>query len=204
MRKTPRTSWILAGVVVAVTAVGSFILGLTSEDRGVVVEAPPAPASAPAPASGPAPAAAPAPGDDAFRDHFTAGVEYLRQGRPHEALVSFNAASHLRPHVPEVFVNIGFAQATMGKHGDAAEAFDRALQIKPDQTNAYFGLAVALEGMGRLEEALGAMRTFEHLTPREDEKFRVLAASAIWEWSATLEARRAEARPPDAEPKEGN
>lgn len=200
MRTTPRTSWILAGVVVAVTAVGSFILGLTSEDRGVVVEAPPAPPSV----SAPVPAAAPAPGDDAFRSYFTAGVEYLRQGRPHEALVSFNAASHLRPHVPEVFVNIGFAQATMGNHREAAEAFDKALQINPNQTNAYFGLAVALEGMGRLEEALGAMRTFEHLTPREDEKFRVLAASAIWEWSATLEARRRQVRPPDAAPTEGN
>ncbi|WP_448191353.1 tetratricopeptide repeat protein [Azospirillum sp. sgz301742] len=197
MRKTPRTTRVLAGVLAAVAAVGTAIVMLSGGDHGVAVPDPVAAVAAPTPAP------APAPGADPFREYFESGVEYMRQGRAHEALVSFNAASHLRPHVPEVFVNIGFAHEALGNHQNAAEAFDRALEINPSQANAYYGLAMALEGMERMEEALGAMRTFEHLLPKDEQKFRRLASGAIWEWESALRAKREEARtPPPATPPE--
>lgn len=208
MRKTPRTiwrtTWVLAGVLVAVVAVGAGIVALGDHDHGVVIEEPAVVATAPADTAAPPPAGPAAPGGDVFREYFASGVEYLRQGRAHEALVSFNTASHLRPHVPEVFVNIGFSHVALGNHRSAAEAFEKALEVNPSQANAYYGLAVALEGMERMEEALGAMRTFEHLLPKDEQKFRRLAGGAIWEWEEALRSKREEAQkqpePAAAEP----
>jgi Flp pilus assembly protein TadD len=207
MRKTPRTTRVLAGVLAAVVAVGGAIAVLSGGDHGVALQEPAAAVAAAvtAPAAPPAASstALPSPGDDVFREYFGSGVEYLRQGRAHEALVSFNAATHLRPHVPEVFVNIGFSHVALGNHRNAVEAFERALEINPSQTNAYYGLAMAYESLERMEEALGAMRTFEHLLPKDEQKFRRLAGGAIWEWESALRTRREEAQqPPPATPPE--
>ena len=202
MRKTPRTApriaWVLVGVIAAVAAVGAGIAVLPG-DRGIALEE-----TAPAVPAPEQQAAQPMPHvhGGQFRAYFTDGVEYLRQGRAHEALVSFNAASHLHPHVPELFANIGFAQVALGKHKDAAKAFEQALEINASQANAYYGLAVALEAMQRLEEALGAMRTYEHLLPKEETKFRRLATAAIWEWEFALKVQRGEMPPPPETPDE--
>jgi len=220
MSKTPHFLRVLAGVVLAVGVVGGGIAVLPAMDRGVTVAPPSAPPVLPGhepaapqpvvPPAAPAPAAAaPATGqaptptlalprqdDTLFREYFENGVEYLRQGRPHEALVSFNAATYLRPHVPEAFVNIGYSHLEMDQHEDAASAFAHALEINPSQTNAYYGLAIALEGLQRLEEALGAMRTFEHLLPQNETKFRRMATAAIWEWETALRSRGASPPPP--------
>ncbi|HYH22174.1 MAG TPA: tetratricopeptide repeat protein [Azospirillum sp.] len=176
---------VLTGVIAAVAVVGAAIAVLPAGDRGVAVQPPSAPPAATAAAAGGAE------GDPVFHEYFTSGVEYLRQGRPHEALVSFNAATYLRPHIADTFINIGYAHVALGKPTEAAMAFEHALTLNPAKANAYYGLAMALEALQRLEEALGAMRTFEHLLPTDETKFRRLATAAIWEWEHELRERRA-------------
>ena len=48
---------------------------------------------------------------------------------------------------------------------------------------------MALEGGGDLEGAVGAMRTFVHLS-RQDDPFIPKARAALWEWQDELAAQR--------------
>ncbi|MEZ5936152.1 MAG: hypothetical protein R3F54_30470 [Alphaproteobacteria bacterium] len=70
---------------------------------------------------------------------------------------------------------------------DHQAAFLRAIEIGPEQRNAYFGLAESRELQGDHQGAVNAMRTFVHLTPADDP-FRRRADATIWEWQALLDA----------------
>jgi len=115
-------------------------------------------------------------------DHlFQRGLRLMQQGRAHAALVTLEQARLMRPHVPELLVNMGFVRLALEDHVEARALFTRALELRPDQYNAYYGLAGALAGDGDLDGAIGAMRTYAHLAP-EDDPFRRRALSAVWEW----------------------
>lgn len=121
------------------------------------------------------------PSDKVFDRHFRAGVDLLQAGRYEDASTMFDMARKRNPHIPEVQVNLGFSLLGLKKSKAAEQAFRRGIEMRRDQLNAYYGLAESLEQQGRMEEALGAMQTFIHLTPSEDP-FRRRAQSAVWEW----------------------
>lgn len=132
---------------------------------------------------------------NAFSEYFRTGVHLMQVNRPEEAAGMFEMAREIRPQQPEVHVNLGYAQLAAGAFGAAEESFRTALRYRPEQANAYYGWAESLEAVGDIEGALGAMRTFIHLSPEEDAFVR-RARSAVWEWSETLAARRAAGEPP--------
>ena len=87
--------------------------------------------------------------------------------------------------MPEAYVNMGFAYLGLEQYQTAAAAFSRAIDLRPNQVNAYYGLAEAFEGMKDYEGALGAMRSYIHLSPPNDP-FIPKARSAIWELETKL------------------
>jgi tetratricopeptide (TPR) repeat protein len=121
----------------------------------------------------------------AFAQLFSEGAAYLKAGRPHEALVVLQAAQKINPHVPEVHVNKGFAFYDSGNKELAREAFERALDLKPDQANAYWGLYLILLDRQDDEGALGMLRTYLHLMKPDDPHYRK-AMSAQWELETRL------------------
>lgn len=121
--------------------------------------------------------------EPAFDDYFSTGIHALEVGMAGNAREMFEAARRLRPHVPEVHVNLGFAYLALANAAAAEASFRKAIDLRPGQLNAYFGWAESLELLGDLPGALGAMRTYVHLAP-EDDPFRVRAMSALWEWEA--------------------
>lgn len=125
-----------------------------------------------------------------FGTYFRTGVHLLQVDRPAEAATYFEKALELRPAQPEAHVNLGYALLGTGDYRRAEKSFQTALDYRPEQVNAYFGWAESLEALGDLGGALGAMRTFIHLSRDENEYVR-RARSAVWEWSATLERQRA-------------
>ena len=141
--------------------------------------------AAPAEEAPPVPAVEAAKGDPAFERLFKEGVELMRQGRAHEALVVLEAARKRQPGVPEVPANMGFVHLAAKNYEAAQRNFEQALTVSSRQVNAYWGLAMAAHGQGDLELALGAMRTFEHLE-KPDSPFSRKAAAAIWEWEEEL------------------
>jgi tetratricopeptide (TPR) repeat protein len=72
------------------------------------------------------------------------------------------------------------------KQADAArEFFLAAIELRPEQANAYYGLAMADEMRQDWESALGGMRSYLHLS-KADEPHRVRARAALWEWEDKL------------------
>lgn len=116
--------------------------------------------------------------DESFRQ----GVEGLKAGRHAEALAAFHRVLLDSPAMPEAHANMGFALLGLGRPREALAFFEGALDLRPAQLNAYWGLAVASEALGDLETARGAMKTYAHLAPAGDP-YRRRAEAAIWEWS---------------------
>lgn len=121
---------------------------------------------------------------------FDAAVMLLHARRFDDAQVLLHRVIEIAPALPEAHINLGFALLGLQRAEPALRAFERAIALRPDQANAYYGLALAQELRGDLELALGAMRTYLHLARTESESHLRRARAALWEWEAQLEARR--------------
>lgn len=121
---------------------------------------------------------------------FAEGVRRLNAREYEAAASALHRVLELSPQLPEAHVNMGFAMIGLGKHAMARDFFEAAISLRTAQMNAYYGLAVALEGLGDLEGALGAMRTYVHRSNPDDPYVRK-ANSAIWEWQEQLAKARA-------------
>jgi tetratricopeptide (TPR) repeat protein len=132
---------------------------------------------------------------DEVRVRFEQAVVMLHARQYEHAATALHRVIELDPELPEAHVNMGYAMLGLERYKAAADFFAEATERRPGQANAYYGLAVALEAQGDLAAALGAMRTFVHLSPPEDPFVRK-ARAALWEW----QARRDEASGNGARP----
>jgi tetratricopeptide (TPR) repeat protein len=119
---------------------------------------------------------------------FQEAVMMLHAKQYDYAITALHRVIELSPRMPEAYVNMGFALLGLKKYKAAGDFFNAAINIRPYQANAYWGLAVSLEGRRDLEGALGAMRTYIHLAPSDPNSRDYVrrARSAIWEWETRL------------------
>ena len=103
------------------------------------------------------------------------------------AIKSLHRVLELAPRMPEAHVNMGYAFLGGGDAKTARDFFVSAIELNLNQLNAYYGLGIASEALGDMESALGAMRTYVHLSPKSDP-FVAKARAALWEWQAAREA----------------
>lgn len=123
-------------------------------------------------------------GDHAqFDARFNEAARLLQAGEHAQAAAALHRLLEIAPEVPEIQVNLGYAMLGLEKYGAARDSFNAAINLRPRQANAYYGLAEALEALGDLAGARGAMRTYVHLSPPDDPFVRK-AHAAIWEWEA--------------------
>lgn len=120
---------------------------------------------------------------------FQQAVAMLHAKQYEHAAVALHRVLELAPALPEAHVNMGFALVGLERYGAARDFFISATELRPMQVNAYYGLAIALENLGDLLGAMGAMRTYLHLA-RPDDPYRRKAEAALWEWQAALDAGR--------------
>jgi tetratricopeptide (TPR) repeat protein len=137
---------------------------------------------------------APTRGDE-LRQRFDAAVLLLHSKQYEPAAAALQRVLELAPRLTEAHVNMGFALLGLQRPAAARAAFDAAIGLKADQANAYYGLAMAHEGLGDLELAIGAMRSYLHLARAEDEAHLRRARAALWEWETKLAGQRAAKRP---------
>ena len=119
--------------------------------------------------------------DDQIRQHFDWAVTRLRTGDYEQAINGFRAVLEQAPGMPEAYLNIGFAQFELEQYRLAQRSFQTAIDLRPAQLNAYWGLAVSLEGLCDIAGAVGAMRTYVHLA-EPDDSYLAKANAALWEW----------------------
>ena len=99
------------------------------------------------------------------------------------AVTALRRVLELAPRMPEAHVNMGFALLGLDHPDTARDFFLTAIELRPRQTNAYWGLAVSLEALCDYPGAIGAMRTYVHLADGEDP-YLPKARAALWEWGA--------------------
>ena len=123
--------------------------------------------------------------DAALHQAFQRAVALLQSGEYEYAVKGFHDVLRAAPEMPEAHVNMGFALLGLEKYAEAKDFFDAAANLRPSQVNAYYGLAIAHEGLGELREAVTVMKAYAHLVADADP-WRRKAEAAIWEWEAAL------------------
>jgi len=131
-------------------------------------------------------------GEAELRERFNQAVIMLHAGEYQYAIKALHRVLELRPRLPEAHVNMGFALLGEEAYEAAADFFATAIDLNTYQANAYYGLAVAMDGIGNREAALGAMRSFIHLAGEAEEPYLATARAALWEWQASQNPAQAE------------
>ena len=124
------------------------------------------------------------------RERFGIAVAQLNAKQYQPAMTTLHRVLELAPTMPEAHVNMGYALLGLQDAQAARGFFVAAIELRPQQANAYWGLAVSEEQRQDYEAALGAMRSFLHLS-RADDPFRIRARAALWEWEEKLGRHRA-------------
>jgi tetratricopeptide (TPR) repeat protein len=76
-----------------------------------------------------------------LRKAFDEGVAMSREGKYDDSVAAFNRAVAINPKCQDCFYNIGFAYAQKKDYAQAEENYKKAIEVKPDYTEAYNGLA---------------------------------------------------------------
>lgn len=169
-RRRRDARWRAVALTVIIVAAGGALVAMLSE--GVAIGG-----------RSPAQTAAPAPVNPEVHQRFQQGVMMLHAKQHEHALTAFHRVIELAPEMPEAHVNMGYALLGLKRYDTARQFFDGAIALRTHQLNAYYGLAVALEGLRDLPGAIGAMRTYVHLAKPDDPYIRK-AEAALWEWQA--------------------
>lgn len=123
--------------------------------------------------------------EDELTMRFQQAVVMLHAGKYDDAVVALHRVIEMSPRMPEAYVNMGFALYGLQRYRAAYDFFMTAANLNSYQANAYWGLAIVYEKLDDLPAALGAMRTFIHLSRPGDPYLR-RARSALWEWEYQL------------------
>jgi predicted O-linked N-acetylglucosamine transferase (SPINDLY family) len=98
----------------------------------------------------------------------SAGISLHHEGRPQEALARFDQALALSPSV-EAHDCRGNVLYALGRHGDALQAYDRALAIDSRNPGSHYNRANALRALDRFDEAIAGYRKALALRPGDVE-----------------------------------
>src|SRR6202051_181122 len=92
-------------------------------------------------------------------------TQFLKVGRPADAVAPLREAAFLRPSDPTIQHDLGLACLELGRLPEAIAAFQRAVSSNPRYADAYFRLGIALEKLGDLGSAIVAYDRATELLP---------------------------------------
>src|SRR5271168_4106445 len=92
-------------------------------------------------------------------------TEFLRAGRPADAIAPLRDAALLQPSNAIIQHDLGLACLEVGRLPDAIAALQRAVAINPRYSDAYFRLGIALEKLGDMGAAIVAYDRATQLLP---------------------------------------
>ncbi|HLI83687.1 MAG TPA: sulfotransferase [Bryobacteraceae bacterium] len=92
-------------------------------------------------------------------------TEFLKAGRPADAIAPLRDAALLQPSNPLIQHDLGLACLEVGRVPEAIAAFEQAIAGDPSYADACFRLGIALEMQGDLGGAVAAYGRATHLLP---------------------------------------
>ena len=131
--------------------------------------------------------------DAEIAERFQQGVMMLHAEKYEYAVAALHRVLELSPKMPEAHVNMGFALHGQGHHAAARDFFYSAIELHPNQANAYWGLAISLEALCDIRGAIGAMRTYVHLE-NPTSQYLSRARAALWEWEIDPDEKHTKCR----------
>lgn len=90
--------------------------------------------------------------DEAVK-HYNRGVEFHQNGSLNQAIQEYKLAIEADGRLAEAYSNLGAVYLAQKHYKNAAEAFNKALALKPDRPTTLNGLGNALYAMGQTAEA---------------------------------------------------
>jgi tetratricopeptide (TPR) repeat protein len=108
--------------------------------------------------------------------HFLLGSLLISGGMLDRALAEWELARQIRPGIPTLLRNMGFAVlASHGAPEHAVELFEQGTKLDPNNASVYLGLEQARRAAGRpIEERIQALRMFPaHETPSSELVFQL-------------------------------
>ncbi|MFA6500127.1 MAG: tetratricopeptide repeat protein [Desulfurivibrionaceae bacterium] len=99
---------------------------------------------------------------EAYLDH---GNMLKENGKPQEAVASYQQALALKPDYAKAYINLGVVYQEEGLLEEAAVNYRRALAIKSDYVAAHFNLGALHMSLGQTEDALRSFRKAITLKP---------------------------------------
>jgi tetratricopeptide (TPR) repeat protein len=127
-----------------------------------------------------------------MNQRFQQGVIMLHSKQYEYAATAFQKVLELSPRLPEAHSNMGYALLGLEEYKLAHDYFISAINLRPNLSNSYYGLAMAMAGMEDYEGALGAMRSYIHLSApktiaeQAQDPYLRKARAALWEWEQKL------------------
>lgn len=106
---------------------------------------------------------------DAVPCRFTLAQALQNSGRPKEALEQYAAVERLDADLPDTYNNTGVIFRSLGQSGQARQAFETALQKKPDFALAMMNLALLDRDGGQTESALALLEKAQSIDPNDAE-----------------------------------
>jgi protein O-mannosyl-transferase len=100
--------------------------------------------------------------------HSNLGTYLQIHGRIGEAITQYESAIALTsdPGVQaQAYANLGAAQRALDENELARQSFDKALQLNPNQANAWLGMGLLVQSQGRLTEAIADFSRSVELQP---------------------------------------
>ncbi|MCG8451138.1 MAG: tetratricopeptide repeat protein [Pirellulales bacterium] len=97
------------------------------------------------------------------------GVDLMEKEKYGQAISTFEAAVAADVFSGQARNNLGVALFSQGRLYDAAQQFEHAARLMPDQHEPHHNLALVLEAVGRYDESVDAMQSALDLAPRNLE-----------------------------------
>ncbi len=98
--------------------------------------------------------------------HANLGLAYYFEGRPGDALASFERARKLKPQLPQVEAMIGLSEADLGRCGEAINILAPVFQHPPDEETSRVSGLHLLRCYSQLKQPARALATGEMLIER--------------------------------------
>jgi tetratricopeptide (TPR) repeat protein len=96
-------------------------------------------------------------------------LAYEAQGNHRAAAEHLTQATHINPTFGEAYNKLGWVQTELQQYADAVESFGQALKCHGTPGLAHYGMAIALEKLGRLDEAAEHIQSAMTLEPGNQE-----------------------------------
>jgi tetratricopeptide (TPR) repeat protein len=96
---------------------------------------------------------------------FDLAVAHARSGQIKEAVDEYHALVQAGSADVRVHHNLGLALRQLGRHAEAATAFERATVLAPGEAPSWLGLALSLEAESRAGDAAAALDRYLSLEP---------------------------------------